>query len=291
MNNSEILFIYDSKLSNPNGDPDEENRPRMDYERDINLVSDLRLKRFIRDYICDKGYDIFVRKLDDKSVTAEKRMESFKNSSEDEILESLVDVRLFGATMPIKGDNKTFIGPVQFNWGYSLNRVELLEASITSHFKTNEKAQQGTIGKDYRVKYSLIAFSGVISGKRALKTKLKESDVDLLDKALRYSIQNHATRSKIGEYPRLYIRTVYKDDETILGDFRDYIKLNEKIENVRDIKEISLDITSLYNHLKLNSEKIDKIVYFSDDSLELVLNGNTTTLLEALKEFNLCEVR
>ena len=45
MKNSEILYLYDAKFTNPNGDPDEENRPRMDYEREINLVSDLRLKR------------------------------------------------------------------------------------------------------------------------------------------------------------------------------------------------------------------------------------------------------
>ena len=56
MNNSEILFLYDAKLTNPNGDPDEENRPRMDYERGTNLVSDLRLKRYIRDYLADQGY-------------------------------------------------------------------------------------------------------------------------------------------------------------------------------------------------------------------------------------------
>lgn len=61
MNNSEILYIYDAKLTNPNGDPDEENRPRMDYERDINLVSDSRLKRYIRDYMLQEGFDIFVR--------------------------------------------------------------------------------------------------------------------------------------------------------------------------------------------------------------------------------------
>lgn len=48
MNSSEMLYIYDAKLSNPNGDPDEENRPRMDEE--INLVTDLRLKRYVRDY-------------------------------------------------------------------------------------------------------------------------------------------------------------------------------------------------------------------------------------------------
>ncbi len=48
--NSEILFIYDAKMSNPNGDMDNENKPRMDYDTSTNLVSDVRLKRYVRDY-------------------------------------------------------------------------------------------------------------------------------------------------------------------------------------------------------------------------------------------------
>lgn len=291
MNNSEILFLYDAKFANPNGDPDEENRPRMDSERDINLVSDLRLKRYIRDYLLDKGYDIFVRKVEDKSVTAEKRMEEFKNLTEDEILNKLIDVRMFGATMPIKGDNKAYIGPVQFNWGYSLNKVELLEAGITSHFSTNEKAQQGTMGRDFRVKYSLIAFSGVVSGKRAAKTRLTDDDLKLLDEAMRHSIQNQATRSKIGQYPRLYIRVEYIDSETILGDFRDLIILKEKVESIRDIKECFLDITKLVDTLRENKDKIKNIYYFVDENLELKINEEVIVLSEALKDFNLIEIR
>ncbi|WDU82931.1 type I-B CRISPR-associated protein Cas7/Csh2 [Caloramator sp. Dgby_cultured_2] len=291
MNNSEILFLYDAKFANPNGDPDEENRPRMDSERDINLVSDLRLKRYIRDYLLDKGYDIFVRKVEDKSVTAEKRMEEFKNSTEDEILNKLIDVRMFGATMPIKGDNKAYIGPVQFNWGYSLNKVELLEAGITSHFSTNDKVPHGTMGRDFRVKYSLIAFSGVVSGKRAAKTKLTDDDLKLLDEAMRHSIQNQATRSKIGQYPRLYIRVEYIDSETILGDFRDLISLKEKVESIRDIKECSLDITKLVDTLRENREKIKNIYYFVDENLELKINEGVIVLSEALKDFNLIEIR
>lgn len=290
MNNNEILFLYDAKLANPNGDPDEENRPRMDYERNLNLVSDLRLKRYIRDYLQYKGHDIFVRKIEGKSVTAESRVKELKDFTEDTILNELIDVRLFGATMPVKGDNKTFIGPVQFNWGYSLNKVELIEASITSHFATSEKASQGTIGKDYRVKYSLIAFSGVISGNRAEKTKLTEADLSLLDEAMKHAIPNLATRSKIGQYPRLYLRVEYKDSETILGDLRDYIKFEAKNENVRDVKECSLEITELVSKLKNNKDKIDKIIYFADAGLEIKVDGTVSELSEALSSFNLVEV-
>ncbi|OBR96934.1 hypothetical protein CLRAG_01590 [Clostridium ragsdalei P11] len=291
MNNSEILYLYDAKLTNPNGDPDEENRPRMDYERDINLVSDLRIKRYIRDYLLDKGYELFVSKVDDKAVTAKVRIDKLGSSDVDTILDKLIDVRLFGATIPIKNDNKNFIGPVQFNWGYSLNKVEVLEASITSHFASGEGNKQGAIGKDYRVKYSFIAFSGVISGKRAEHTKLKEEDVAVLDKAMRYAIPELATRSKIGQYPRLYLRAEYKDNETILGDLRDYLKFSSEDESVRDIKEITLDITELVEFLNKNKDRIFKLHYFADEKLKLILNGKTVNFKEAFSSFPLNEVK
>lgn len=288
MNNSEILYIYDAKLANPNGDPDEENRPRMD--NDINLVSDLRIKRYIRDYLLDRNYKLFVQRMGDKPVTAEERMKELKDKQVEEILDSLIDVRLFGATMPIKGDTKTFIGPVQFNWGYSLNKVELLESSITSHFSSESGNTQGAIGKDYRVKYSLIAFSGVVSGKRAIKTRLKSEDVDLLDQALKKSIQEQITRSKIGQYPRLYIRVEYKDDETILGDMRSKVKLKENADNIRDIKDFSIDITLLANFLKENKKHIETIHYYWDKELNLVFEGEKVSLEEIFKEFNLSKI-
>ncbi|HAZ37395.1 MAG TPA: type I-B CRISPR-associated protein Cas7/Csh2 [Clostridiaceae bacterium] len=291
MNNSEILYLYDASLTNPNGDPDEENRPRMDYERDINLVSDLRLKRYVRDYLTSRGKKIFVTTLNDVPVKPEEIIKTLGANDVDTILDNLIDVRMFGATMPIKGETKTFIGPIQFNWGYSLNKVELLETSITSHFATGEGKTQGAIGKDYRVKYSFIAFSGVVSGKRAVKTKLTEEDVLLLDKAMKYAIPELATRSKIGQYPRLYMRVEYNDDETILGDFRSLIKLEEKVENIRNINEVSLDLTDLYKYLLKNKDKIHCINYFADENLETKINGEVKTFKEAFSEFKLQEVK
>lgn len=294
MNNSEILYLYDAKLTNPNGDPDEENRPRMDYEREINLVSDLRLKRYIRDYLLGQGYQLFVQKVEDKgiekSVTAETRIKKLESMDNEKILDSLIDVRLFGATMPIKGDNKQFIGPVQFNWGYSLNKVEILESSITSHFASDDKKGQGAIGKDYRVKYSFIAFSGVISAKRGEKTRLKDSDIDILDKALKYAIPEQITRSKVGQYPRLYLRVEYTDKETILGDLRDYVKLVEKEDGVRDISEIAIEVSELKEFLKENSYRISKIKYIYDKKLELLVNGEVKSFKEVFDGFNLEEV-
>ncbi|WP_427338322.1 type I-B CRISPR-associated protein Cas7/Csh2 [Caloranaerobacter sp. DY30410] len=296
MNNSEILFLYDAKMTNPNGDPDEENRPRMDYERDINLVSDLRLKRYIRDYFEMNGERIFVTKLEDKSVKPEKIIEKLKNDlgkdklSKEDILKELIDVRLFGATMPIEGDTKTFTGPVQFNWGYSLNKVELIEAAITSHFSTDNKNQQGAMGRDYRVKYSFIAFSGVISGNRAEHTLLSEDDVKKLDKAMVKSIPLLATRSKVGQYPRLYLRVEYNDSETILGDMRNLINLIENKENPRDISEVALDISKLKEHFNNNKEKIKTIYYFVDSNLKL-MDGVEKKFVDIFEDFKLIEIR
>lgn len=294
MNNSQILYLYDAKLTNPNGDPDEENRPRMDYERSLNLVSDLRLKRYIRDYLLDKGYPLYVQKVDNEPVTSGNRIKQFAEGDKldlDKVIGEFIDVRLFGATITFKKDNKALTGPVQFNWGYSLNKVDLLESSITSHFASSEANKQGAIGKDYRVKYSMIAFSGVISGKRAEKTKLKEDDIKLLDEALYKAIPLLATRSKIGQYPRLYIRVEFKDSETILRDLRSYIKLTPDDTSIRDVNECGLEISKLTDYLGKNKDKIDKLYYFNDEALSILNNGEKVFLEEALNKFNLIKIQ
>lgn len=286
MYNSEILYLYDAKLTNPNGDPDEENRPRMDYDRNINLVSDVRLKRYIRNYLQQNGYDIFVTQVNDQYVSADERVKALEKQETEELLNKWIDVRLFGATMTVKGNNKIFTGPVQFNWGYSLNKVELLESSITSHFRSNDKAKQGSIGKDYRVMFSLISFFGVVSAKRAQKTKLTSEDLFELDKAMKYAIVDQATRSKIGQYPRLYLRVEYKDDKTYLGDFRDYISL-EKEADLRDIKECNLIIDDLVSLILTNKEKINKIYYYEDNQLSLTSKSNKVKINEVFGELTL----
>ncbi|HOP95643.1 MAG: type I-B CRISPR-associated protein Cas7/Csh2 [Dictyoglomaceae bacterium] len=286
--NSEILFIYDAQMTNPNGDPDDENKPRMDYEKEVNLVSDVRLKRYIRDYLESKGYEIFITKVEGETVNATERLEKLLNKEKlknlskediDKVLEKLIDVRLFGATMPLKaqegekGASSTFTGPVQFTWGYSLNKVELVtSSSITSTFSGRDqggKGEYGTIGKDWRLYYSLIAFYGIVSGYRAQYTRLSEDDVKLLDEALIQAIpQMASTRSKIGQKPRLLLRVEYKDSNTFLGDMRGKILL-DKEEGLRDIKDFELDLSNLVRFLEENQRNIEKIYLFEDVELRI----------------------
>lgn len=231
--NSEIQYIYDARMCNPNGDPDDENKPRMDYNRSVNLVSDVRLKRYIRDYLMDyKGGGIFVSKVGGKTVDATDRLKKLIEENKEEIeaddelkdlfdknkpneknlskhlpwlLSKLIDVRFFGATIPLKsevgkGASITFTGPIQFNWGYSLNKVSgpMESSTITSTF-AGAGEDYSTMGKDYRVDYSLIAFHGIISAKRAEHTSLTDEDIDLFDDAMIKAIPLEATtRSKTG---------------------------------------------------------------------------------------------
>lgn len=262
--NSEILFLYDAKMTNPNGDMDNENKPRMDYDTDTNLVSDVRLKRYLRDYFeTALKKEIFVT---EKAAKAEERGKQLKEAKLE--YTDLIDVRLFGAVYASTGASTHLTGPVQFNWGYSLNPVEINESStITSSFSSGEG-----IGKDFRVKYSLIAFSGGINANTAESTKLTDEDLAIFDKAMIMAIPFNRTRSKIGQTPRLYLRVQANNNQTVLKDLREFISLNYKIDNkyaVRNVKEFSVDISKLTEYLK--DKPIEKIIYWKDDELDIPL--------------------
>ncbi len=296
---ADILYLYDAKLTNPNGDPDEENKPRMDEATGRNLVSDVRLKRYLRDFWLNSGEDIWVRKREDGTTTrATERMEMFLDTFNAEtdsnlkrkdargstefknwLLDRLRDIRLFGATMPMEGDSITFTGPVQFGWGYSLHRVEINNsATISSHFAGRDNPY-GTFGKDWRVYYSLIGFNGLVSRARARHTRLTDEDVAALDGAMLEAIPNEATtRSKIGQLPRLYLRVEYADDaRSRLGDLREDVKPDPKedkrLDALRDVRDYRLDVGALVERVSGREAQIQAV--------HLHVNPDLDTSLEA----------
>lgn len=302
--NAEILFLYDAKLCNPNGDPDEENRPRMDSVTQRALVSDVRLKRYLRDYWIEnkdelKIEDVWVRQKEDGTVTtADKRLKELQDKYEKEtgkksggkkpteefkmwLLNQLVDVCLFGAVMPISsesgaGGHITYTGPVQFSWGYSLHPVEINPSSgITSTFAGRDKegkGEHGTMGKDWRLTYALIAFYGIISKNRAKYTNMEEEDMELLRTSLIKAIPDQATtRSKIGQVPRLYIEIDYVGDYHGIGDLRDYIELAPKksLDEIRETKDYEINMKSLEDKLNEIVDKIDSVHLWVHPSLSI----------------------
>ena len=274
-NNSEILFIYDAKMTNPNGDMDNENKPRMDYDTYTNLVSDVRLKRYLRDYFEKQlGKQIFIT---ENAAKAEVRVEqilgrkpSKQQPVNDQELRKIAthcfDIKFFGAVLGTKGGNDHLTGPIQFNWGYSLNKVELNESTtITSSFRLGEG-----IGKDYRVKYSLIAFSGSINANTAKLTELSDDDIAVFDKAMINAIPFCRTRSKIGQTPRLYLRVELTDNKTFLKDLREPLPpVADDDYKIRGIDELDIDIEGLVEYLKKFESKIETIYCWKDEALQL----------------------
>lgn len=306
---ADILYLYDAKLTNPNGDPDEENKPRMDEATGRNLVSDVRLKRYLRDFWLNNGEDIWVRRREDGTTTdAKSRMKMLLDTFNEEagsslkekdargstefknwLLDRLMDIRLFGATMPMEGTSLTFTGPVQFGWGHSLHRVEVNNsATISSHFAgrdAGEKGEYGTFGKDWRVYYSLIGFHGLVSRTRARHTRLTEEDVTALDRAMLEAIPSEATsRSKIGQLPRLYLRVEYEDDaRSRLGDLREDVKLNPKedkaLDALRDVRDYQLNTDAMVDRISGREAHLRSATLYVNPDLDTSLEDDLRNVL------------
>jgi len=288
-NRSEIVFLYDIKDANPNGDPMDENKPRIDEETGINIVTDVRLKRTIRDYLHNfRGKDIFIIeeiKEDGTQKTREERISDLKiKNKKDEIrlLEKYVDLRLFGATIALtakerggKGRSITWIGPVQFKFGRSLHRVEVKTIKGTSVMPSKEEATQGTFIETHILPYSLITFYGVINENAAKTTRLNEDDVSLLMDGIWNGTKNLITRSKVGQTPRFLLRVIYKENNYHIGDLDRKLKISPEKEDteIRDISDLKVDITELIGTLKNHREKIEKIEYEVHDDIVFLYNN------------------
>lgn len=295
-NRSEIIFLYDIENANPNGDPMDENRPRIDEETEINIVTDVRLKRTIRDYLYKfLNEEIFIIEeinADGTQKTREDRLKDLKIESKEDgikLLEKYVDLRLFGATIAVKNMPLTWIGPVQFKFGKSLHKVEPKTIKGTSVMPSKENVTRGTFIETQILPYSLISFYGIINENAAKSTGLTETDVDLLMNGIWNGTKNIITRSKIGQMPRLLLRVIYKEDNFHIGDLDKKIKLvlAEDIEekSLRNISEAELNISELVETINSNKDKIER-VEFEVNSLKL--NSDLKTSFEVeVKELNL----
>lgn len=294
-NNSDFLFIYDATNTNPNGDADQENKPRMDMETKTLLVSDVRRKRDVRDFLSNKGYEIFVNTLDGDKVTMDKMfdvvMKKYKIDSKANqqekikcILSHMLDMRIFGSAMAVGGITRTFTGPVQMGWGYSLHPVDLVKSSSIVTIMNEDNS---TFGKVYKAHYAMIAQSGSINKFAAAKTGMSNEDKDLFIRALIQSMMNNLTHSKQGQKPLLYLEVEYDEGfDGYLGDLRRFMSVDLQKQNaIRQINEISLDFAALTQAVnELKSKGYVKDVYLWKSSLlQQLANLPETKALDLLK--------
>ena len=279
-NRREYLFLYDVSFANPNGDPNDENKPRIDEETGKNIVTDVRLKRTIRDYLYNyENLEIFVREISDEDGNiqdAKARAKDFDNNP-DKILSDCIDVRLFGGTIPIttgkkKDSSITYTGPVQFNMGQSLHRVKLEFIKGTGAFASGSGKEQKTFREEWILPYSLIAFHGVANENAAKTTKLTDDDIEYLKKAIWEGTKNLITRSKHEQIPRLLIEIVYRDNvHSHIGELHRYIKMesDKNDEEIRSTDDYILNIDKLLEVIEENSGIIDKVLFKRDKNLKL----------------------
>lgn len=280
---TEILFLYDVQNANPNGDPSDENKPRIDEETKHNIVTDVRLKRTIRDYLYNyEGYnqdtvkDIFVRQtfMEEDPTKGLKdgknRAKTYKGNF-DLVLNACIDVRLFGGVIPLDKASITFTGPVQFKMGHSLHRVEPMYIKGTGAFASKPGVQQQTFREEYILPYSFIAFYGIINENAALQTRLTASDIEMLKKGIWNGTKQLITRSKMEHNPRLLLMLEHKSPNFFIGELDKHIRLKSELpdEKIRSIGDFKLDMSPLKKILDEMGDKRPEIFIQKDPNLEL----------------------
>lgn len=222
-NRYDFVLFFDVTNGNPNGDPDAGNLPRMDPETSQGLVSDVSIKRKIRNYVAEaragrEGHAIYVtenailndqhkkayaaiRKEDDKIQKAKSL--SPQNDAEAAELRAWMcanffDIRTFGAVMSTGINCGQVRGPLQFTFGRSVEPIMPLEISITRMAATNEaekkKRSEGadddkrgdnrTMGRKHTVPYGVYVAHGFVSSFLAKQTGFGQDDLQLLWQAL-----------------------------------------------------------------------------------------------------------
>ncbi|ADO45629.1 CRISPR-associated protein, Csh2 family [Hydrogenobacter thermophilus TK-6] len=273
----EFLFIYDVSWANPNGDTMDENKPRIDEETGINYVTDVRLKRTVRDQLAEMGHEVFIKeeRTDDGNLKTKESIFAKYGNDYNQVLEKCIDIRLFGGTFAIKNQQRCFTGPVQFKFGKSLHRVKMEFVKGTTVMPSAEQKAQGTMTEMYVVPYSLIVFYGIANENAAKETKLKDEDIDIMLKALwvgHKSSTDVISRSKFGHEPRLLIEIIYKEGTlTHMGELDKLVRINtdKRDEEIRDIEEVEIDLSRLKEKVQKYKDKIEKVNYIINDRIRI----------------------
>lgn len=230
----DFVLIFDVTNGNPNGDPDAGNQPRLDPETGHGLVSDVSLKRKIRNYVDlvhegKDGHHIYVQ---DGAILNEKHRQAYtalrgdsggkkeaklnpKDDAEaralrDWMCANFFDVRTFGAVMSTGINCGQVKGPVQITFASSVERILPAEVTITRMAATNEaekkKAEEGadsdqrtdnrTMGRKHIVPYGLYVAHGFVSAKFAERTGFSEADLDLLFEALQNAFEHDRSAAR-----------------------------------------------------------------------------------------------
>ena len=203
-NRIDFVYIFDVQDGNPNGDPDAGNLPRVDAETNMGLVTDVCLKRKVRNYVqvaksLAEGYDIFIKEKailnneidkahDDSNV---KNAKDKTAAARQYMCENYYDIRTFGAVMSTGKNAGQVRGPIQLTFARSVDPIATSEHSITRiavatpKEAENQKGENHTMGRKATVPYGLYVCHGFVSANLAKQTGFSEEDLHLFFEALK----------------------------------------------------------------------------------------------------------
>jgi CRISPR-associated protein Csd2 len=203
-NRYDFLFLFDCQDANPNGDPDAGNLPRIDVETSQGLVTDVCLKRKIRNFVDqtsdNKIYFVegAVHNRQHKEAyeaigekPAQKVKPEIKDKATEWMCKNYYDVRGFGAVMSTEINCGQVRGPVQLSFARSIDPIVASEHAITRTSVTNEKdvEKERTIGRKFTIPYGLYLTKGFVNPFLATQTGFSDDDLELLFTALENAFQ------------------------------------------------------------------------------------------------------
>lgn len=266
-NRYDFVYFFDVKDGNPNGDPDQANLPRTDAENQDGLVTDVCIKRKVRNYvglkksklvngstIPDEGYDIFIQEGAVLNRAIDKAKKEKGEKAKESLCSTYFDIRCFGAVLATGEKDETgkkgvgtVRGPVQFTFARSINRIYQAEHSITRMAVTKEEdlKKERTFGRKSTVPYGLYRMHGFISAMDAQRTGFSEEDLKLLWEALLNAFEHDRAAARGEMNPRKLI--IFKHASHLgnarSGELFDRVKITKNSTLPREYNDYTIETT------------------------------------------------
>lgn len=265
-NRIDFVYIFDVQDGNPNGDPDAGNLPRVDAETGMGLVTDVCIKRKVRNYVqvakgLANGYDIFVKEKavlnneidkahDDSKVKAAQNKIA---AARQYMCEHYYDIRTFGAVMSTGKNAGQVRGPIQLTFARSVNPVATSEHSITRIAVATPKeaeSQNGenhTMGRKATIPYGLYVCHGFISANLAQQTGFTEDDLALFFDALKnmFDLDRSAARGLMSAQKLIVFRHASELGNAPANKLFDLVKVEKTTNDVpRSFKDYAVSINT-----------------------------------------------
>ena len=266
-NRFDFVYMFDVQDGNPNGDPDAGNLPRIDAETGMGLVTDVCLKRKVRNYVqiakeLSDGFDIFIKEKavlndeidkahDDSEVKEIKDAKEKTAAARRFMCKNYYDIRTFGAVMSTGKNAGQVRGPIQLTFARSVDAVATAEHSITRIAVATpgeaekQNGENHTMGRKATIPYGLYVCHGFISANLAQQTGFSEEDLQLFWEALKnmFDMDRSAARGLMSAQKLVVFKHDYVLGNAPANKLFDLVKVEKNTDSApRSFKDYNVTI-------------------------------------------------